>query len=231
MVNFLHNITALAGAAALCKIFDFKHQAVNLAFNDGMDAVPIISFPETPGAPNEDSVAQPPFFVSQAGAAAGFSGHYSQAVASNTLPTVFTMQAVNGGPAVNLIDSVTGLALTSWVNPDPTTWADPTTPVCSFFQSDDGDLQYAQVVHAELYDYSLLSYRSFGPGKRKITMALTPPHEPDSVDPTIIAQPELDLSSNLFTSNTPIIFAPCVLVSTYVVFLPQYYCAKTEHTY
>ncbi|KAJ7667550.1 hypothetical protein DFH06DRAFT_1182838, partial [Mycena polygramma] len=128
----------------LCKIFDFKNQAVNLAFNDGMNGVPIISFPETPGAPNEDwfiipqpsggtftlqSVAQSPFFVSQAGVATGFSGHYSQAVASSTFPTVFTMQAVNGGPAINLIDSVTGLALTSWVNPDPTTWADPSTPL------------------------------------------------------------------------------------------------------
>jgi hypothetical protein len=51
MVNFLHNITALAGAATLVKIFDFKNQVINLS---GTNGVTVISFPETPGADNED---------------------------------------------------------------------------------------------------------------------------------------------------------------------------------
>jgi hypothetical protein len=56
MVNFLHNVTALAGAATLRKIFDFKKQVVNLFGNLGANEAPITSFPETPGAANEDVV-------------------------------------------------------------------------------------------------------------------------------------------------------------------------------
>jgi hypothetical protein len=52
MVNFLHNITALAGAATLVKIFDNKNQLVNLAGNVGVNGVAIFTYPET--APNED---------------------------------------------------------------------------------------------------------------------------------------------------------------------------------
>ncbi|KAJ6585727.1 hypothetical protein B0H19DRAFT_1228038 [Mycena capillaripes] len=145
MVNFLHNITALAGAATLVKIFDSKNQLVNLAGNVGIDGVAIFTFPETPGAPNEDwfiipqatagtftiqSVGQPNFFVSYATAATkAIQGDRSQVVASSTLPTVFKMQLVGSGPAVNLIDSTTGSVMTSWINPDPGVWGDPATPL------------------------------------------------------------------------------------------------------
>ncbi|KAJ7918440.1 hypothetical protein B0H13DRAFT_2269147 [Mycena leptocephala] len=140
MVNFLHNITALAGAATLVKIFDFKNQVINLS---GTNGVTVISFPETPGADNEDwfivpqvtagtftiqSVSSPSLFISYVDAVNQGPGH-SQAIASSTLPTVFTMETVGSGPAVNLKDTVTNFVLTSWVNPDPVTWADPTTPI------------------------------------------------------------------------------------------------------
>ncbi|KAF7342086.1 hypothetical protein MVEN_01795900 [Mycena venus] len=143
MVNFLHNITALAGAATLVKIFDFKNQVVNLSGDNDADGTAIVSFPETPGASNEDwfiipqadaatftlqSVGQPSFFVSYAGAATQAFSH-SQAVASSSLPTVFKMEIVGNGPVVNLIDSATNSVLTSWVNADPATWSDPTTPI------------------------------------------------------------------------------------------------------
>ncbi|KAJ6466982.1 hypothetical protein C8R45DRAFT_482390 [Mycena sanguinolenta] len=141
MVNFLQNLTALAGAATLVTISDFKNQVINLSGDGGADGNAIISFPNTPGAVNQawlmipqsdttftlQSVGQPSFFVSYAAAAIGLPAH-SPAVASSTLPTVFTMEAVGNG-AVNLIDSVSHFVLTSWVNADPVTWTDPTTPI------------------------------------------------------------------------------------------------------
>ncbi|KAJ7911907.1 hypothetical protein B0H13DRAFT_1875380 [Mycena leptocephala] len=131
MVNFLHNITALAGAATLVKIFDNKNQLVNLAGNVGVNGVVIFTYPETAGAPNEDwflipqanstftlqSVGQPAFFVSSATAATkAIQGDRSQVVASSTFPTVFRMQTVGTGPAANtpgLIDSTTGSVMTA----------------------------------------------------------------------------------------------------------------------
>jgi len=144
MVNFLHNITALAGAATLVKIFDFNNQVLNLAGAVGLNGVAIMGFPEVAGAANEDwfivpqaavgtftiqSVTAPSFFLSYASSASkALQGQHSQVVASTTLPTVFKMETVGSGPAVNLIDSNSGFALTSWINPDDA-WTDPSTPI------------------------------------------------------------------------------------------------------
>ncbi|KAF7333692.1 hypothetical protein MVEN_02325400 [Mycena venus] len=142
MVNILTNITALAGAATLVNIVDFKKQVLDLSNSFAINGNPIISFPEGAGQTNQawlltpqatagtftlQSVAAPSFSVSYTGAAAGVAQH-SQAVASNTLATVFKMTAVGNG-TVNLIDTVTGTALTSWVNANPGNWNDPTTPI------------------------------------------------------------------------------------------------------
>jgi hypothetical protein len=54
MVNFLHNITALAGAATLCKIVDFQSHVINLSANLGSTGNAVIGFPETAGAANEN---------------------------------------------------------------------------------------------------------------------------------------------------------------------------------
>jgi hypothetical protein len=53
MVNLV-NITSLLGAATLVKIFDFQGHSVNLGGNNGAFSNPIISFPATPGAANEN---------------------------------------------------------------------------------------------------------------------------------------------------------------------------------
>jgi hypothetical protein len=53
MVNLV-NITSLLGAATLVKIFDFQGHVVNLGGNNGAFSNPIISFPATPGAANEN---------------------------------------------------------------------------------------------------------------------------------------------------------------------------------
>ncbi|KAK7001812.1 hypothetical protein R3P38DRAFT_3404854 [Favolaschia claudopus] len=140
MVNFLHNITALAGVATLVNIADFKSQLINLSGSGGAVGTPIISFPRTAGAENQDatdgstftiqSLAQPALFVSYATVLGGAGTTIHSQTAGSTLnPIVFKMQTVNSGPAVNLIDTATGHALTSWVNPDPVTWSDPTTPI------------------------------------------------------------------------------------------------------
>jgi hypothetical protein len=54
MVRFLHNVTSLAGVSTLCKILDFKNQTVNLSENLGISGNAVISFPQTPGAPNQN---------------------------------------------------------------------------------------------------------------------------------------------------------------------------------
>ncbi|KAJ7145090.1 hypothetical protein C8R43DRAFT_1197231 [Mycena crocata] len=144
MVNLLHNITSLAGVATLCKILDFQNHLINLSGgNPGGNGNPIISFPETPGASNEnwfivpqtapgtftiESFSQRSFFVSYAAATIGLPAH-SGALASNTVPTVFRMETVGNGPAVNLVEVSTNFALTAWNNPDPATRSDPTTPL------------------------------------------------------------------------------------------------------
>ncbi|KAJ6542312.1 hypothetical protein DFH09DRAFT_1173999, partial [Mycena vulgaris] len=143
MVNILHNITALVGAATICKILDFQSHLINLS---GSSPVPngdaIISFPEDPGAPNENwllvpqaatgtfilqSVLSPSVFVSYSTFGQGSSG--SVVIASNTSPTVFRMQTVGNGPAVNLLEVSTNFTLTAWNNPDPTTRTNPATPL------------------------------------------------------------------------------------------------------
>ncbi|KAK7050542.1 hypothetical protein R3P38DRAFT_3608250 [Favolaschia claudopus] len=145
MVNFLHNITALAGVATLVNIADFKSQLINLSGSGSAVGTPIISFPRTAGAENQDwmiipqadgttftiqSLAQPALFVSYA-TVLGEAGPAvnSQTVGSLSNPIVFKMQTVGSGPKVNLIDTATGLALTSWVNADAVTYASPSTPV------------------------------------------------------------------------------------------------------
>jgi hypothetical protein len=54
MVNFLHNLTALAGVGTIVKIFDFKNETINLSGDAGVTGNAIISFPQTPGAANEN---------------------------------------------------------------------------------------------------------------------------------------------------------------------------------
>ncbi|KAJ7272474.1 hypothetical protein C8J57DRAFT_1226003 [Mycena rebaudengoi] len=144
MVNLL-NITALAGAATLVKIFDSKNQVFNLAGNIGVNGVPIFTYAVIPGAAEEDwfivpqatagtftiqSAGQPAFFVSYGTAdSRALLGGRSQVVAGSKLPVVFKMQTVGTGPSVKLIDSTTGMAVTSWLNPDPGVWADVGTPL------------------------------------------------------------------------------------------------------
>ncbi|KAJ7145089.1 hypothetical protein C8R43DRAFT_1197229, partial [Mycena crocata] len=142
MVNLL-NITSLAGALTLVKIFDFQGHVINLSGNSGAPENAIISFPETPGALNEDwfispidsstftvqSLADSNAFISYAGKAQGDTFH-SGVVASAALEaTVFRMETVNSGAAVNFIDVSTNMTLTAWKNPDPATRTDPTTPL------------------------------------------------------------------------------------------------------
>ncbi|KAJ6579267.1 hypothetical protein DFH09DRAFT_1147942 [Mycena vulgaris] len=144
MVNFLHNITVLAGATTVCKIFDFRNSVMTLAGNVGEDGIAIQTTPVVAGAENQNwlivpqatagtftlqNVARPAVFVSYAAAARKVPGH-SQAVASDALPTVFKMVTVAGGPAVSLIDTATNTALTAWAIADPETWTSTVTPVC-----------------------------------------------------------------------------------------------------
>ncbi|KAK7001824.1 hypothetical protein R3P38DRAFT_1771122 [Favolaschia claudopus] len=118
MVNFLHNITALAGAATLVNIIDFKDQRINLSGASGYTVgTPVISYPNTPGAANQDwtivpqtdgttftiqSFAQPTLFVSYATVLAGAGViHHSQTMASDASKAiVFKMQTVGSGPQV-----------------------------------------------------------------------------------------------------------------------------------
>ncbi|KAJ7482661.1 hypothetical protein FB451DRAFT_1364600 [Mycena latifolia] len=135
MVNFLHNITVLAGAATVCRIFDFKNGVVSLAGGLGEDGIAIGTGPlwwiipqATAGTFTLQNVGQPAVFVSYAAAARKVPGH-SQTVASGDLPTVFKMGAVAGGPAVSFIDTATNTALTAWANADPTTSTIQGTPL------------------------------------------------------------------------------------------------------
>ncbi|KAJ6587520.1 hypothetical protein DFH09DRAFT_1307750 [Mycena vulgaris] len=146
MVNLV-NITSLLGAATLVKIFDFQGHSVNLGGNNGAFSNPIISFPETPGAANENwflnlvnstinstaftiqSFADTNVFLSYAGLPAGLAVH-SQILASGVQQAaVFQMEVVNSGPAVNVVEVVSGAALTAWQTPDPNNHPDPSTPL------------------------------------------------------------------------------------------------------
>ncbi|KAJ7875653.1 hypothetical protein B0H13DRAFT_1894023 [Mycena leptocephala] len=145
MVNFLHNITALAGAATLVKIFDNKNQLVNLAGNVGVNGVAIFTYPETAGAPNEDvrllwflipqenstftlqTVGRPAIFASYATAATkAIQGDRSQVVASSTSPLCSECKRLAPDRRSN---STTGSVMTAWVNPDPGVWDDAATPL------------------------------------------------------------------------------------------------------
>ncbi|KAF7326749.1 hypothetical protein MVEN_02593900 [Mycena venus] len=141
MVNFLHNITVLAGAATVCRIFDYKNDVMGLTGGLGEDGIAIGTGPgsattqewliipqATAGTFTLQSVGQPAAFVSYAAAVIKVPGH-SQTVASGDLPTVFKMVAVAGGPTVNLIDTATNAALTAWANPDPATSTIKGTPL------------------------------------------------------------------------------------------------------
>ncbi|KAJ7884245.1 hypothetical protein B0H13DRAFT_1890100 [Mycena leptocephala] len=142
MVNFLHNITALAGAATVCKIFDFRSSVLTIAGGLGEDGVAIQTTPTVAGATNQEwmiipqatantftlqSVKQPAVFVSYAAAARKAPGH-SQAVVSDAFPTIFEMVAVAGGPSVNLIDTASNMTLTAWAKADPA-WTSTVTPL------------------------------------------------------------------------------------------------------
>ncbi|KAE9389710.1 hypothetical protein BT96DRAFT_926388, partial [Gymnopus androsaceus JB14] len=147
MVNYIQNITSLAGATStLVRLVAFTGNLLNLNFDVGMNTNAIIGFPNTAGAPNQNwflvpqsanasqftiqSAAFPSFFVSYATAAVGDAiEKHSQVVASDSYATVFEMELVGSGPKVNLIDVASGYVLTSWDNADPVTWNDPTTPL------------------------------------------------------------------------------------------------------
>ncbi|KAJ7884248.1 hypothetical protein B0H13DRAFT_1890103 [Mycena leptocephala] len=122
MVNFLHNITALAGAATVCRIFDFKNGVMSLAGGLGDDGIAIGTGPlvgagttqewviipqATAGTFTLQSVGQPAAFVSYAAAAKKVPGH-SQTVAS---------------------DTASNMALTAWANADPATFTFQGTPL------------------------------------------------------------------------------------------------------
>ncbi|KAJ7728229.1 hypothetical protein B0H16DRAFT_1589327, partial [Mycena metata] len=143
MVNFLHNITALAGAATVCRIFDYKNGVMGLTGGLGEDGIAIGTGPlvgtgitqewsiipqATAGTFTLQNVGQPAAFVSYAAAAIKVPTH-SQTVASGDLPTVFKMVAVAGGPTVSLIDTATNTALTAWANADPATSTIQGTPL------------------------------------------------------------------------------------------------------
>ncbi|KAJ6536192.1 hypothetical protein B0H19DRAFT_1079711 [Mycena capillaripes] len=148
MVNFVHNVTALAGAFTLTRIFDFQGHLVTLSQNQVFNGAPIVSFPPTSGALNQEWFIDPlpandgtfimqnwlGNFFSAADAGQG-NGDHSPAVAAPSsnvgLATVFKMQTVGSGPQVNFIQALGSdtYALTAWSNPDPATRTDPTTPI------------------------------------------------------------------------------------------------------
>ncbi|KAJ6563315.1 hypothetical protein DFH09DRAFT_1158932 [Mycena vulgaris] len=148
MVNFLHNVTALAGAFTLTRIFDFQGNVVTLSQNQVFNGAAIVSSPGTSGALNQEWFIDPQPandgtfivqnwlgpFLSAADAGQG-NGDHSPAVAAPSsnvgLATVFKMQTVGSGPQVNFIQALGGdtYALTAWSNPDPATRTDPTTPI------------------------------------------------------------------------------------------------------
>ncbi|KAJ7452004.1 hypothetical protein FB451DRAFT_1186044 [Mycena latifolia] len=53
MVNFLHNVTALAGAFTLTRIFDFQGHVVTLSPNQVFEGAAVVSSPGTSGALNQ----------------------------------------------------------------------------------------------------------------------------------------------------------------------------------
>ncbi|KAJ7643559.1 hypothetical protein FB45DRAFT_1052507 [Roridomyces roridus] len=126
------NITALASAATLCKIFDYKNTVLTTAGGSGSDNAAVLTDPfvnaanqewfiipqSTTGTFTLQSVAHPTVFLSYAAAAVQAPDH-SQLVVSSALPIVWTMATVGGGPTINLIDTNTNYSLTSWATADP----------------------------------------------------------------------------------------------------------------
>ncbi|KAJ7629018.1 hypothetical protein FB45DRAFT_919787 [Roridomyces roridus] len=141
MVNCLQNITALASAATLCTIFDYKSTVLTTAGVSGSDNAAVTTttngggtnqqwfiIPQTTtGTFTLQSVADPTAFLSYAAVTIPIPGH-SQLVVSDSLPTVWKMAAVAGGPTVNLIDTKSNDALTSWAIADPS-WPANNTPL------------------------------------------------------------------------------------------------------
>ncbi|KAJ7629017.1 hypothetical protein FB45DRAFT_919782 [Roridomyces roridus] len=155
MVNFIQNITALASAATLCKIFDYKNTVLTTAGGSGSDNAAVTSTTNggTGGSTNQDvrvlkSISGSNahrrddqwFIIPQTtagtftlqslahAAAAVQAPDHSQLVVSSVLPTVWTMATVGGGPTVNLIDTNTNHSLTSWAIADPA-WTAKITPL------------------------------------------------------------------------------------------------------
>ncbi|KAJ6537573.1 hypothetical protein DFH09DRAFT_1178002, partial [Mycena vulgaris] len=151
MVN-LASLTSFAGALTLVKIIDFQGNRLNL--NGGIGAAPgnsIISWPETPGALNEDwflipnsdnsstftiqSLADSNSYFSYAAqtSGVGFLVVHSQVVVSGAqLATNFTMQTADktaGTVSFLQVGSDVNAALTAWQNPTPSTRGDPSTPL------------------------------------------------------------------------------------------------------
>ncbi|KAJ7462868.1 hypothetical protein FB451DRAFT_1180508 [Mycena latifolia] len=134
MVNFLHNVTALAGAFTLTRIFDFQGHVVTLSTNQVFEGAAVWFIDPLPA--NDGTFIVENFlgpFLSAADAGQG-NGDHSPAVASPSsnvgLATVFKMQTVGSGPQVNFIQALGSdtYALTAWSNPDPAR-TDPTTPI------------------------------------------------------------------------------------------------------
>ncbi|KAJ7824134.1 hypothetical protein B0H13DRAFT_1919300 [Mycena leptocephala] len=140
MVNFLHNITALAGAATVCKIFDFKNSILTIAGGLGEDEIAVLGAPVVAGAANQSwmiipqvtantftlqSVAQLAVFVSYAAAASKVPGH-SQAVVRMLFPPFSKWWLWLAGQRPS---TATNTALTTWANADPATFTFQGTPV------------------------------------------------------------------------------------------------------
>ncbi|KAJ6504906.1 hypothetical protein DFH09DRAFT_1368108 [Mycena vulgaris] len=142
MVNLV-NITSLAGALTLVKIFDFQDHLINLAGGFTTPGTAILSFPEA-DASNENwflnpigsttftlqSQADSTVFVSYTGKAVGDTTFAGVVASGASQATVFRMEPVAiGGPAVNFIEATTNAAVTAWKNPDSPTYANPATPL------------------------------------------------------------------------------------------------------
>ncbi|KAE9389711.1 hypothetical protein BT96DRAFT_926389 [Gymnopus androsaceus JB14] len=146
MVNYIQNITSLAGAASeLVRIVTFTGDLLNLNEAVGLNTNAIIGFPNSPGHTNQNWLLIPQstnasqftiqsaefssLYISYASAAApGAPEAQSPVIASDSFATVFKMELVGSGPAVNLVDVASGFALTSWTIPDPT-FTNPSTPL------------------------------------------------------------------------------------------------------
>ncbi|KAJ7616671.1 hypothetical protein FB45DRAFT_1034985 [Roridomyces roridus] len=134
-------MTALASAVTLCTIFDYKGSVLTIDRTSGANSDAVTATTNS-GATTQQwfmmpqattdtfmfrSLADSIAFLSYAAAAVPIPGH-SQLVVSDSHPTVWKMVAVAGGSTVNLIDTQSNDALTSWANADPS-WLATNTPL------------------------------------------------------------------------------------------------------